>query len=156
MDPMHTRLLCPSLSPGVCSNSCSLSWWCYPTISSSVAPFSFCPQPFPASGFFPMKHQFLHIRWPQYWSFSFNISPSNEYSGLTAFRSDWFDLLAVQETLHSLLQHHSLASIPWPSAFFTIPFSQPCMTTEKTIALIHRPLLAKWCLGFLICCLGLS
>ena len=79
----HTRLPCPSLSPGVCSNSCPLSRWCHPTISSSVVPFSSCPQSFPASGFFPMSQVFssglaLRIRWPKYWSFSFVISPSNE------------------------------------------------------------------------------
>ena len=74
----------------------------------------------------------LHIRWPKYWSFSFNISPSNEYSGLISFRMDWLDLLAVQGTLKSLLQHHSLkASILCPSAFFTVQLSHPYMTTGK-------------------------
>ena len=78
----------------------------------------------------------LHIRWPKYWSFSLNISPSNEYSGLTSFRMDWLDLLAVQETLKSLLQHYSSkASILWHSAFFTVQLSHPYMTTGKTIAL---------------------
>ena len=76
----------------------------------------------------------LHIRWPKYWSFS--ISPSNEYSGLIFFRIDWFDLLAVQGTLRSLPQYHSLkASILWCSAFFMVPLSHTCMTTGKTIAL---------------------
>ena len=76
----------------------------------------------------------LHMRWPKYWSFSFNISPSNEYSGLISFRMDWLDLLAVQGTLKSLLQHHSSkASIFWHSAFFTVQLSYPYMTTEKTI-----------------------
>ena len=103
----HPRLSCPSLSPGVCLNSCPLSWWCHPTISSSVIPFSSCLQSFPASGSFPMSRLFP-IRWPKYWSFSFIISPSNEYSGLTSLKIDWFDLLAVQGTLKSLLQHHSL------------------------------------------------
>ena len=78
----------------------------------------------------------LHIRWPEYWSFSFSISPSNEYSGLICFRTDWFDLLAIQGTLKSLLQCHSLkASVLWHSAFFMIQLSHPYMTTWKTIAL---------------------
>ena len=79
---------------------------------------------------------FPSIRWPKYWSFSFNISPSNEYSGLIFFRMDWFDLLAVQGTLKSLFQHHSSkASILWCSAFFIVQLSHPYMTTGKTIAL---------------------
>ena len=96
----------PSPSPGVCSNSCPLSQWCHLTISSSVIPFPFCLQSFPASGSYSSESVF-HIRWPKYWSFSFSISPSNEYSGLISFRMDWLDLLAVQGTLKSLLQHHS-------------------------------------------------
>ena len=99
----HTSLLCPSPSPGVCSNSCPLSRWCHPTIASSAALFS-CPQSFPASGSYLNRWLALRIRWPRYWSFSFSISPSNEHSGLTSFRIDWFDL-AVQGTLKSLLQH---------------------------------------------------
>ena len=78
----------------------------------------------------------LCIRWPKDWSFSFSISPSNEYSGLISFRTDWLDLLAIQGTLKSLLQHHSSkASVPWCSAFFMIQLSHPYMTTGKTIAL---------------------
>ena len=78
----------------------------------------------------------LRIRWPKYWSFSFSISPSNDYSGLISFRMDWLDLLAVQGTLRSLLQHHSSkVSILWHSAFFTVQLSHPYMTTGKTIAL---------------------
>ena len=78
----------------------------------------------------------LHIRWPEYWRFSFSVSPSNEYSGLISFRIDWLDLLAVWRTLKSLLQHHnSKASILRCSAFFTVQFSHPYMTTGKTIAL---------------------
>ena len=81
----------------------------------------------------------LHIRWPKYWSFSFNISPSNEYPGLISFSMDWLDLLAVQGTVKSLLQHHSSkASILRGSAFFTVQLSHPYMTTGKTIALIRR------------------
>ena len=86
----------------------------------------------------------LSIRWPKYWSFSFNISPSNEYSGLISFRIDWLDLLAVQGTLKSLLQHHSSkASILWRSAFFIVQFSHPYMTTGKTIALARRNFVDK-------------
>jgi len=78
----------------------------------------------------------LRIRWPKYWSFSFNISPSNEHPGLISFRMDWLDLLAVQDTLKSLLQHHSSkASILWGSAFLTVQLSHPHITTEKIIAL---------------------
>ena len=77
----------------------------------------------------------LCIRWPKYWSFSFNISPSNEYSGLISFKMDWLDLLAVQGTRKSLLQHSSKASILWPSAFFIVQLSYPYMITGKTIAL---------------------
>ena len=78
----------------------------------------------------------LHIRWPEYWSFSFSKSPSSEYSGLISFRMDWLDLLAVQGTLKSLLQHHSSkASVLWCSAFFIVQLSHPYMTTGKTIAL---------------------
>ena len=86
----------------------------------------------------------LHIKWPKYWSFSFNISPSNEHPGLISFRMDWLNLLAVQKTLKSLLQHHSSkASILWSSAFFTVQPSHPYMTTEKTIALTRQTLVGK-------------
>ena len=86
----------------------------------------------------------LLMRWPKYWSFSFSISPSKEIPGLISFRMDWLDLLAVQETLKSLLQHHSSkASILWCSAFFTVQLSHPYMTTVKTIALTRQTLVAK-------------
>ena len=86
----------------------------------------------------------LHIRWPKYWSFSFSISPSKDYSGLISFRIDWFDLSAVQETLKSLLQHYSLkASILWCSAFFMAQLSHPCMTTGITMALTIRTFVSK-------------
>ena len=86
----------------------------------------------------------LRIRWPKYWSFSFSISPSNEYSGLIPFRMDWLDLLAVQGTLKSLLQHHgSKASIPLHSAFFTVQLSHPYMITGKTIALTRQFFVGK-------------
>ena len=86
----------------------------------------------------------LHMRWPKYWSFSFSISPSNEHPGLISFRMDWLDLLAVQGTLNSLLQHHSLkASILWRSAFFTVQLSHPYMTTGKPIALTRWTFVGK-------------
>ena len=99
----HARFPCPSPIPRARSNSCPSSQLCHPTISSSVVPFSSRLQSFPASASFPV----LHIRWPKYWSVSFSISHSNEYSGLISFRIDWFDLLAVQRTLKNLFQHHS-------------------------------------------------
>ena len=90
---------------------------------------------FPSTRVFSIE-SFCHIRWPKNWNFSFSISPSNEYSGLISFNIDWFDLLAVQETLKSLLQHHSLkAIILWCSAFFRVQVSHPYLTTGKTIAL---------------------
>ena len=106
------RLACLSPTPRAYSNSCPSRRWCHPTIWSSVVPFSSHLQSFPASGSFPMSRVFcndsgLCMRWPKYWSFSFSISPFNEYSGLISFRRDWLDLLAVQGILKSLLQHHS-------------------------------------------------
>ena len=99
----------------------------------------------------------LHIRWPKYWSFSFSISPSNEYSGLISFRINRMDLLAVQGTLKNPLQHHSSkASILWHSAFFIVQLSHLYMTTKKTIALTRRTFVLKQRLFFLICCLGWS
>ena len=108
-----------------------------------------CHPPLLLSSVFPRIRVFsnesaLHIRWPKDWSFSFSISPSNEHSRLISFRMDWLDLLPVQGTLKSLLQHHSSkASILRCSAFFTVQLSHPYMTTGKTIALTRRPLLAK-------------
>ena len=99
----------------------------------------------------------VYIRLPKYWSFSFSfsISPSNEYSGLISFRIDWFDLPAVQGTLKSLLQHHSSkASILWHSAFFVVQLSHPYITTGKSIALTRQTFAGKVCLCFLICYLG--
>ena len=127
----HTRLLCPPLSPGICSNSCPLSQWCYLTISSSATLFSFCLQSSPALGSFPV----LCIRWPKYWSISFSNSPSNEYLGLISFRVDWCDL-AVQGTLKSLLWHHNFkASVLRQTSFFMVQFLYPYLTTGKAIAL---------------------
>ena len=123
----HARLPCPSPTPWACSNSCPLSWWCHPNISCSVIPFSFCLQSFPASGSFP-RSQFLASGWPKYWGFSFSISLSSEYSGLISLNIDWFDLLAVQDALKSLLQHHSSkVSVLQRSAFFMVRLSHPYM-----------------------------
>ena len=99
----------------------------------------------------------LHIRWPKDWSFSFSISPSNEYSGLVSYRMDWLDLLAVQGTLKSLLQHHSSkASVILYPAFLIVQLSYPYMTTGKTIALTRWTFVGKVMSLFLICCLGWS
>ena len=130
----HTRLLCPSPSPRACSNSCPLSRWCHPTISSCLC-LLLLPSIFPSIRVFP-NDLVLHIKWPKYCSFSFSISTSDEYSGLISFRMDWLDFLAVQGTLKSLLQNHSSkASILRRSAFFMVRLSHWHMTTGKTIAL---------------------
>ena len=106
-------------------------------------PLLLLPSIFPSIRVFSNESA-LQIRWPKDWSFSFNISPSNEYSGLISFRMDWLDLLAVQGTLKSLLQNHSSkASILWRSAFFTVQLSHPYMTTGKTIALTRRTFVDK-------------
>ena len=116
MPSHHLILCCPLLLP--------------PSIFASIRVFS--------------NEPVLHIRWPKYWSFSFNISPSTEYSGLISFRMDWLDLLTGQGTLKSLLQHHSSkASILRCSAFFVVQFSRPYMTTGKTIALIRQTFVGK-------------
>ena len=142
-EPQHARPPYPSPTPGAHPNPCPSSWWCHPTISSSVIPFS-CPQSFPASGSFFSNAPALRMRWPKYWSFSFSISPSNAYPGLISFRMDWLDLLAVQRTLKSLLQHHrSKASILLCSAFFTVQLSCPYRTTGKTIALTRWTFVGK-------------
>ena len=130
----HARLPCPSPTPRACSNSCPLSWWCYPSNHLILCcPLLLLPSIFPSIRVFSSK-SVLRIRCPKYWSFSFSISPSNEYSGLISFRMDWLDLLAVQGTLKSLLQlHSSKASILRRSAFFMVQLSHPYMTTGKTI-----------------------
>ena len=152
----HARLLSPPLFPGVCSKSCPLSGRYYLTIPFSATLFSFCLQFFPASGSFPMSWLFASGS-QSYWSFSFSISPSNEYSGLISLKIDWFDLLAAQGTLKSLLQHHNLkASILQCSAFFRVQLPHPYMTTGKTTALTICTLSAKLCLCLSMHCLGLS
>ena len=102
----HARLPCPSLSLRVCSKTCPLNWWCQPTISSCHL-LLLLPSIFPNFRVF-YNESALRTTWPKDWSFSFSISPSNEYSGLISFRIYWFDLLAAQDTLKSLLQHHNL------------------------------------------------
>ena len=117
----HSRSPCPTPTPGVYSNARPLSWWCQSTMSSS----SIFPSIFPSIRVFP-NESVLHIRWPKYWSFSFNISPSNECWGLISFRMDWLDLLVVQGTLKSLLPHYSSkAAILRHSAFFIVQLPHP-------------------------------
>ena len=117
----HALPLCPSPTPGVYPNLCPLSWWCHPTILSSVIPFYSHLQSFPASGCFQMSWLFSSGGQNIGVSASMNTSPSNEHPGLISFRMDWLDLLAVQGTLKSILQHHSSkASILWCSAFFIV------------------------------------
>ena len=133
-------LPCPSPTPRVYSNSWPSSRWCHPTISSSC-PLLLLPSIFPSIRLFSNESA-LHIRWPKYWSFS--ISPSNEYSGLISFRIDWLDLLAVQGTLKSILQHYcSKASILHHSDFFMVQLPHPYLTTGKTIALIIGTIVGK-------------
>ena len=142
-ESQHARPPCPSPTPRIYPNSCPSSRWCHPAISSSVIPFSSCPQPLPASGSFPMSQLFTSGG-QSIGSFSFSISPSNEHLGLISFRMDWLDLLAVQGTLKSLLQHHSSkASNLQHSAFFIVQLSHPYMTTGKTIALTKRTFVGK-------------
>ena len=135
----HARLPYPSPTPRVYPNSCPLSRWCHLTISS-CSPLLLLPSVFPNIRVFSNESA-LRIRWPKYWSFSFNISPSKEHPWLFSFRMDWLDLLAVQGTLKSRLQHHSSkASILQHSAFFIVQLLHPYMTTGKTIALTRQTL----------------
>ena len=139
----HARPPCPSPTPRVYSNLCPSSRWCHPAISSSVVPFSSCPST-PPSIRVLSNESTPCMRWPKYWSFSFSISPFNEHPGLISFRMDWLDLLAIQGTPKSLLQHHSSkASILWRSAFLTVQLSHPYMTIGKTIALTRRTFVGK-------------
>ena len=139
----HTRLPCSLPTPGVYSNSYPSRQWCHPTISSSVVSFSSCLQSFPASvSHFQCVGSSYQVA--TVWSFCFSISPSNEYSGLISLRMDWLDLLAVQGTLKSLLQHHSSkASVLQHSTFFIVQLSHPYMTTGKTIALTRQIFVGK-------------
>ena len=138
----HAKPPCPSPTLRVYPNSCPLSRWYHPTISSCHLPL-LLPSTFPSIRVFSNESA-LHIRWPKYWSFSFNIGRSNEHPGLISFRMDWLDLLAVQGSLKSLLQHHSSnASILRHSAFFIVQLSHPYMTTGKTIALTRQTFVGK-------------
>ena len=142
-ESQHARPPCPSPTPGVHPDSRPSSQWCHPAISSSVIPFSSCPQSLPASESFPMSQLFA---WGgQSTGVScFSIIPSKEIPRLISFRMNWLDLLAVQGTLKSLLQHHSSkASILRRSAFFTVQLSNPYMITGKTIGLTRRTLVSK-------------
>ena len=138
----HVRPPCPSPTSRIHPNSCPLSQWCHPTISSSVVPFSSCPHSFPASGSFQMSA--LRIRCQNIGvSASTSVLP-NEHPGLIFFWMDWLDLLAVRGTLKSLLQHHSSkASVLQRSAFFMVQLSHPYMTTGKTIALTRWTFVGK-------------
>ena len=141
----HTRPPSPSLTPGVYLNSCPLSWWCHPTISSSVIPFSSNLQSFPASGSSQMSQFFIPGGQSIGVSASASVLPMNIQDWLISFRMDWLDLLAVQGTLKSLLQHHnSKASILRHSAFFIVQLSHPYMTTRKTIALTRWTFVGKY------------
>ena len=133
----HTRPLCPSPTPGVHPNPCPSSRWYHPTISSSVVPFSSGLQLFQHQGLYKWVSSSYQVA--KYWSFSFSISPFNEYSWFISLRIDWLDLLAVQGTLKSLLQHHSSkASVLRHSAFLMVQLSYLYMTTGKTIALTRQ------------------
>ena len=138
----HARPPCPLPTPRVYPNSCPLSWWwsihlilCHPLLLSP----SICP----SIRVFSIE-SVLGIRWPKYWSFSFSINPSNEYSGLISFRMDWRELLSLQGTLKSLLQHHSSkASVLQCSAVIVVQLSHPYIPSGKTIALTRRTIVGK-------------
>ena len=118
-ESQYARPPCPSPTPGIHPDSRPSSQWCHPAISSSVVPFSSCPQSLPASIF--SNESTFRMRWPKYWSFTFSITPSKEIPGLISFRMDWLDLCAVQVTLKSLLQHHSSKATALKQALTQIP-----------------------------------
>ena len=155
----HARLPCTSPTPRACSNSLPSSQWSHPAISSSVVSISSCLQSFPASAYFSHE-SVLCITWPKYRSFSFSISPSNEYSALIFFRMDWLDLLAVQGTFKSLFPTPQLKSINSSVLSFLYgPSLTSIHDNGKTIALTRWTFVGKvmsLCLCFLICCLGWS
>ena len=141
-EPTQTHVPCPSPPTRTYSNPCPWSWWCHPTISPSVVPFSRL-QSLPALASFPVSLVFASGG-QSIGSFSSTISLSSEYSGLISFRIDWFDPLAVQGTFKSLLQHHSSkASILQHSAFFIVQLSHPYVTTRKTVALTRWTFVGK-------------
>ena len=139
----HARIPCLPLSPRVCSNSMSIESMMPSNHLTLYCPLLLLPSVFPTIRVFSNVLA-LHIRWPKYWSFSFSISPSNEYSGLISFRIDWLDLLSVQGTLRSLIQHHSSkASILRCSALLILQLSHPHMTTGKATALTRWTFVGK-------------
>ena len=139
----HARPPCPSPCPGVCASSCPLTRCCHPTISSLCYPLLLLPSIFPSIRVFS-NESVICIRWPKYWSFSFSISPFNEYSEFISFSIDWFDVLPFQGTLKSLLQHHSSkAPILQCSAFFMVQLSHWNISTGKTIALTIQMFVSK-------------
>jgi len=141
-ESQHYRPPCPSPTPRVHPNSCASSWWCHPAISS-CCPLLLLPRVPPSIRVFSNEST-LRMRWSEYWSFSFSISPSNEHPGLVYFRMDRLDLPAVQGTCKCVLQHHSSkASILRCSAFFTVQLSHPYTTTGKTIALTRWTFVGK-------------
>jgi len=141
-ESQHARPPCPSPTPGV-QRLMSIEWVMPSSHLILCRPLLLLPTIPPSIRVFSNEST-LRMRWPKYWSFSFSIIPSKEIPGLICFRMDWLDLLAVQGTLKSLLQHHSSkASILWGSAFFTVQLSHPYMTTGKTIALTRRTLVGK-------------
>ena len=137
----HTRPPCHSLSPRVCPSSCPLSQWCHPTISSSVIPFSSCLQYFPSIRVFS-NDSALCIRWSNYWSFSFSIGPSNEYSGFISFRTDRYPC-CPRDSQESSQHHSSKALILQCSVLFIVQFLTSYMTIRKTIALTIQTFVGK-------------
>ena len=152
----HTRPPCPSPPPGVHSNSCALSQWCHPTISSSLVPFSSCPQSFPASGSFQMSQFFASGGQSIGVSALTLVLPMNIQDWFPLGWTGWISLLSKgfsRVFSNATVQKHQC----FGTQFFIVQLSHPYMTTGKTIALKKdRPLLAKWCVYFLICCLGCS
>ena len=142
---------CPSLFPKVCSNLCPSSQWCHPTISSFVVPFSSCLQSFPVPVF--SNDLTLNIKGQKYWSFSFSISPSNNYSGLISFRIDW-SLYYLRDSQESSPDHNLKALILRCSAFFMFQLSHQYMTTGKMIALTRQTFVTMWYLCLLIHCVS--
>ena len=139
----HARPPCSSPTPGAYPNSCPLSRWCHPNHLTLCRSLLLLPSIFPSIRVLSNESA-LRISWPKYWSFSFHISPSNEYSGLISSRIDWLDLRVVQGTLKSLLHHHSSkASVLQGSAFFMAQLSYPYTTTGKTIALTRWTFVGK-------------
>ena len=138
-ESQHARPPYPSPTPRVHPNPCPLN---LPSNHLILCRPLLLPPIFPSIKVFSSESA-LHIRWPKYWSFNFNISPCKEHPGLMSFRMDWLDLLAVQGTLKSLLQNQTSKSILWHSAFFTVQLSHPYMTTGKTIALTRWTFVGK-------------